>query len=201
MEGAYNARDPWMRRTSLALSLLACALTASACGASPPPSTTPAPVVRSASAAYTLGPGDKVRLIVFGEQNLSGEYSVAGSGVLALPLIGEVRAAGLTVPALTEAIRTRLADGYIRNPQVAMEVLGYRPFYLYGEVNRPAQYPYTADLTVLNAVASAGGFSYRADQKWVFVRHQGSTKEERVRLTGATLVAPGDTLRFRARLF
>jgi protein involved in polysaccharide export with SLBB domain len=192
-----------MRRLSLALSLTACALAASACGAAAPPPTTPvaAPAAQSASAAYVLGPGDKVRLIVFGEQNLSGEYTVAGSGVVALPLIGEVKAAGLTVPALTEAIRTRLADGYLRDPQVAMEVMGYRPYYLFGEVSRPSQYPYTNDLTVLNAVAAAGGFTYRADQKWVFIRHQGSTKEERVRLTGLTLVAPGDTLRFRARLF
>jgi polysaccharide export outer membrane protein len=112
---------------------------------------------------YRLGPADKVRVTVFGEEALTGEFTVGASGALAFPLVGEIRAQGLTTAELQEAIATALRQGYILEPRVSAEVLTYRPFYILGEVERPGEYPYTNGLTVLNAVATAEGFTYRAD--------------------------------------
>ena len=192
-----------MRTAFFALTILLTTGCSALSAAAPPPSSTPAATATAtaASAAYTLGPGDKLRITVFGEQNLSGDYQVSGAGNVSMPLIGDVRAAGMSAPAFTEAVRAKLADGYLRDPKVSMEVLSYRPYYMLGEIGRPAEYTYTNDLTVMNAIATAGGFSYRADRKWVFIRHQGANKEVRVRLTATTLVEPGDTLRIRERLF
>ena len=190
-----------MRTALLALTILfTTGCSALSAAAPPPPASAPA-AATAASASYVLGPGDKIRITVFGEQNLSGEYQVSGAGNVSMPLIGDVRAAGLSAPAFIEAVRTKLSDGYLRDPKVSMEVLSYRPYYMLGEISRPAEYTYTNDLTVMNAIATAGGFSYRADRKWVFIRHQGANKEVRVRLTATTLVEPGDTLRIRERLF
>ena len=84
---------------------------------------------------------------------------------------------------------------------MSVEVLGYRPFYIMGEVNRPGEYPYSNGLTVLNAVATANGFTYRANKKRAFIRHAGAPDEQRTRLTGTTPVAPGDTIRIGQRFF
>ena len=172
--------------------------------------TQPAPPAATAEAGpratetrsdYRLGAGDKVRVTVYGEPNLTGEYYVSSGGILAVPLIGDVRAAGQTVPQIADAIRTKLADGYIRDPKVAAEVLTYRPYYILGEVNKPGEYPYTSDLTVLNAVATAGGFTYRAQKKVVLIRHAQSDKEIEAPLTATTPVEAGDTVRIKERFF
>ena len=150
---------------------------------------------------YRLGAGDKVRVTVYGEPNLTGEYYVSTRGTLSVPLIGDVAAAGQTVPQIAEAVRTKLADGYIRDPKVAAEVLTYRPYYILGEVNKPGEYPYTSDLTVMNAVATAGGFTYRAQTKKVLIRHAQSGKEIEAPLTATTPVEAGDTVRIKERFF
>jgi protein involved in polysaccharide export with SLBB domain len=150
---------------------------------------------------YRLGAGDKVRVTVYGEPNLTGEYYVSTRGTLSVPLIGDVSAAGQTVPQIAEAVRAKLADGYIRDPKVAAEVLTYRPYYILGEVNKPGEYPYTSDLTVMNAVATAGGFTYRAQTKKVLIRHAQSGKEIEAPLTATTTVEAGDTVRIKERFF
>lgn len=150
---------------------------------------------------YRLGPADKVRITVYGEETLTGEYSVSGSGVISFPLIGEVRAADRTLPQIREEIRTKLSDGYLREPQVSAEVLTFRPFYILGEVNRPGQYPYTDGLTVPKAVATAGGFTYRANQRKVFIKRGDHPAEEAFQLTPETMVAPGDIIRIGERFF
>jgi protein involved in polysaccharide export with SLBB domain len=155
----------------------------------------------AAAEAYVLGPSDKIRVIVFGEPNLTGEFVVSGAGMLSYPLVGDVAAAGLTVSALQETLRTRLADGYLRDPRVTVEVLTYRPFYILGEVNKPGEYPYTNGLTIINAVATAGGFTYRANQKVVMVRGQGDEAERPVAVSPTEPVRPGDTIRVRERFF
>lgn len=152
-------------------------------------------------AEYQLGSGDKLRVNVFGEDTLSGEYLVNGAGRVALPLIGEVPAAGLTVGLFSEAVAAKLRDGYINEPRVSAEVLNYRPFYILGEVGAPGTYPFTTELTVLNAVATAGGFSYRADQRRVFIRRAGQSVEREEPLTTTTAVRPGDTIRIGERFF
>lgn len=150
---------------------------------------------------YRLGVADKVRVTVFGEAALTGEFLVGGNGRISLPLIGETRAAGLTIGEFQQEVATALRDGFITDPRVSAEILNYRPFYILGEVNSPGEYPYTNSLTVLNAVATAGGFTYRADNRRVFIKRADGDGEEEFPLTTATRVAPGDTIRIRERLF
>ena len=150
---------------------------------------------------YHLGAGDKVRIIVFGEESLTGEFFVSSAGTVSFPLIGDIPAEGLTIPQLQKAIETKLADGYLKEPKVSAEVLNYRPFYILGEVMKPGEYPYTSGLTVLNAVATAEGFTYRADTHKVFIKRATSQGEHEFPLTTATPVEPGDTIRIGERFF
>jgi polysaccharide export outer membrane protein len=150
---------------------------------------------------YRLGPADKVRVNVFGEEALTGEFLVGGSGKISLPLIGEVQAEGLTISELQTSIADALSQGYINEPRVNAEVLNYRPFYILGEVNSPGEYPYTNNLTVLNAVATAEGFTYRADTRRVYIKRADGVSEQAFPLTTATQVAPGDTIRIGERFF
>lgn len=174
--------------------------------ASPPTSptgeaTSTASVVDGGADDYVLGPGDKLRVLVFGETTLSGEFIVAGSGRVSFPLIGEVAAAGLTVQKFRTEIDHELRQGYLREPRVSVEVLTYRPFYILGEVNKPGEYPYTSGLNVLNAVATAGGFTYRAQTKKVLIRRAKEATEQPYPLAADTKVSPGDTIRVPERLF
>ena len=107
---------------------------------------------------YVLGPGDKVKLTVYNETDLSGDFTIDGSGFLRLPLIGQLRAAGYTSPQLEAAIGGAYAQGYLKSPRVSLEVTAYRPFYIIGAVNRPGEYAYVNHMTALNAVALAGGY-------------------------------------------
>lgn len=150
---------------------------------------------------YRLGAGDKVRVNVFGEQALTGEFQVSGAGMISLPLIGDIQAAGLTVAEFQRSVEEGLKQGYLLDPKVSAEVLTYRPFFVLGEVGSPGTYPYSTGLTVLNAVATAGGFTYRADTKRVYIRRAGGGDEEVYRLTTGTMVAPGDTIRIGERFF
>ena len=111
--------------------------------------------------AYRLGPGDKIRVTVFGEADLSGDYQVDGSGMVRLPLIGTLRAKGDTAQALEASITAALVDGYLKHPRVNVEVMTYRPFYIIGAVNRPGEYPYVENMSALNAVG-AGRRLHRA---------------------------------------
>jgi len=149
---------------------------------------------------YRLGPDDELRVIVFGEDDLSGDYTVSGQGLVALPLIGDVNAAGSTLSEFEDAVEYALKQGYLNVPRVSVQVLNYRPYYILGEVNTPAQYPYVEGLSVLNAVAIAGGFSYRANQCRVSIRRSTSGTEEIFALTPDTLVQPGDTIRLLERI-
>lgn len=150
---------------------------------------------------YKLGSADKIRVIVFNEPSLSGEFFVNANGNLSLPLIGDVRAVGTTTSSLAEVIQAKLADGYLRQPRVSIDVLTFRPFYILGEVNKPGKYAYSSGLTVLNAVATAEGFTYRANKKTVFLKRAGEAKEIKVRLSPDLRVLPGDTIRIRERFF
>lgn len=162
---------------------------------------TPAPASASVESAYYLGPGDRVRVTVFGEAELTGEYEVAANGSLAFPLVGEVPADGLTPQQLSDAIADRLRGGYLREPHVASAVIGYRPFYILGEVARPGTYPYAADLDVTSAVAIAGGYTYRANRRRVYIRRLGESDERAYSLGDRVVVRPGDTVRIGERWF
>lgn len=150
---------------------------------------------------YRLGPGDKVKVTTFGEEALTGEFLVGSTGMVALPLVGELSAAGRTAREFQDVVETALKDGYLKEPKVSIEVLNLRPYYILGEVNRPGGYPYSGGLTVLNAVATAGGFTYRANNRKVFIRRDGEAREQEVPLTSTTTVQPGDTIRIAERFF
>ena len=192
-----------LRFVSIVISLFAL-LSAQLAAADPATSNEAAPkaaTTSSEAAAYRLGAGDKLRITVFNEETLSGEYEVDGSGVLALKLIGTIEAGGKTVPEVTQVIEEKLKDGYLRNPSVAIEVLNYRPFYVLGEVKEPGKYAYVSGMTVLNAVALAGGYTYRAKQSRVLViRANDPSKKEEV-ADQNTVIMPGDIIRVPERFF
>jgi protein involved in polysaccharide export with SLBB domain len=151
---------------------------------------------------YKLGAGDKVRIIVYGESDLTGEFDVpGGAGTIAFPLVGDIKAGGMTVGEVQGEIEAKLRDGYLKDPHVSIEVLNYRPFYILGEVTKPGEYPYTNGLTVLNAVATANGFTYRADTRHVFIKRANEPAEQQYPLTSETPVSPGDTIRIKERFF
>lgn len=157
--------------------------------------------VESTVSVYRLGNGDSLRVNVFGEPELSGDYAVDGTGAISMPLIGTVDVAGMTIVEFQQAVETRLGNGYLVEPRVSAEVTNFRPFYILGEVNRPDEYQYTSGITVMNAVAAAGGFTYRANRKEIFIRSEGASAERRVTLTTTTQVQPGDTIRIGERIF
>lgn len=167
----------------------------------PTPEATPTPVASPTSEGYKLGNGDTLRITVFGEPELSGEFQVDGTGMISMPLIGEINASGQSVRQVQRAMENLFKDGYLNNPRISAEVVNFRPFYILGEVSRPGEYPYTDGLTVLNAIATAQGYTYRANKKVIFVRGADEKEERQVRLTSTTPVNPGDTLRIGERLF
>ncbi|WP_395647905.1 polysaccharide biosynthesis/export family protein [Terricaulis sp.] len=153
------------------------------------------------SNAYRLGAGDKMHITVFGEETLTGDYEVTASGAVAFPLIGEVPALGLTPEELSRSIGTRLQRGFLRNPRVTTAMITYRPFFILGEVNNPGSYPYAAGLNVTSAVATAGGYTYRANRRRVFIRRAGETQEHQFDLNSGVAIQPGDTIRIGERFF
>jgi protein involved in polysaccharide export with SLBB domain len=166
-----------------------------------------ATIVSDSAAAYSmdnyvLGPNDKVKISVYGEAGLTGEYVISSDGKISLPLVGNVNAAGMTVKQFQDQLVTSYRDGgYLRDPKITAEVESARPFFILGEVKAPGQYPCLNGLTVMNAVATAGGFTYRADSDDVYIRHAGAVQEEKEKLTNTTPVFPGDTIRIEERWF
>lgn len=182
---------------ALSLLLAACGSTGATAGAREAEPN----AVAQVSTAYALGSSDRLRVTVFGHPDLSGEFEVDGTGSISLPLIGQKKAEGLSTSMLEQSITATLAEGYVLNPRVSVEVINYRPYYILGEVGRPGEYPFTNGLTVQNAVAAAGGFSYRANQKVVLIKSMDSDREILYDLTPNTVVKPGDTLRIKERIF
>jgi polysaccharide export outer membrane protein len=155
----------------------------------------------SETAGYRLGAGDKMRIIVFGEPDLSGEFFVDDAGSVDLPLIGDVPAGGATVSEFEQKVVARFSDGYLRDPKVSIEVLNYRPFFIIGEVKNGGEYPYKGGLTVQDAVAIAGGYSYRANERAAFIRRANSDQEIKVDLSQRVPIFPGDNVRIPERFF
>jgi polysaccharide biosynthesis/export protein len=165
------------------------------------PATTAALGAAYTAPSYTLGPGDKLRVVVFGQDGLSNSYTVDAAGRITMPLIGAVAARGLTPAELGRSIAARLRQGFVREPHVAVEVETYRPFFILGEVTAPGQYSFVPHMTVETAVAIAGGFTPRAYKRTVVLtRHQGGeTVRGRVPLPYEVL--PGDTIVVKERWF
>jgi polysaccharide export outer membrane protein len=176
------------------------AIVAVAAGAAEP---TPAPPSSPTAApeSYRLGAGDRVRVSVFGEKDLSGTFEVASDRTMALPLIGSVDAGGLTARELESLVEQKLLDGYLKEPRVNAEVVNYRPFYIIGEVQKPGSYAYVSNITVLNAVAMGGGFTYRARQSRMFMTRATDPERKEKAVSPDTAVMPGDVIRVPERYF
>jgi polysaccharide biosynthesis/export protein len=151
---------------------------------------------------YRLGGGDQIRIITFGEDQLTGEFRVDDQGAIAVPLLGEIHAAGLTTAELGDQIAQMLKKRQlIKDPSVSVEVIAYRPIFVLGEVSHPGQYPYQPGMTMLTAVAVAGGFTYRAVEDYASdVRAQEQTATEGL-ITPKSFIAPGDVIRIFERRF
>jgi polysaccharide biosynthesis/export protein len=159
------------------------------------------PVMMETDGAYALDSGDKLRVVVFGQDGLNASYSVDISGNITMPLIGAVRARGMTPAGLQQAITAKLKNGYVREPHVAVEVEAYRPFFILGEVTLPGQYPYVPNMTVETAVAIAGGYTPRAFKRKIEVSHQINGLTERRVVSPNYPLRPGDTVHIAERWF
>jgi polysaccharide export outer membrane protein len=150
---------------------------------------------------YHLGAGDRVRIIVFGQPDLSGEFQIDGSGKVALPLVGNVEAGGLSASDFEKRVTEKLKPDYLQDPRVSVEVMTYRPFYIVGEVKNPGNYPYTNGMTVINAVAMAGGFTYRAKDDDFEIKRANDPSKQIEEASQETLVHPGDVITVPERWF
>ncbi|MGE4350919.1 MAG: polysaccharide biosynthesis/export family protein [Bdellovibrionales bacterium] len=150
---------------------------------------------------YVLGTGDRVKLTIYGEADLSGEYEVSSTGVVSLPLIGSVQAARRTIHDFEQAVRSKLSEGYLKDPRVSAQVINYRPFFILGEVSKPGSYPYVNGMTVVNAVALAGGYTYRADKDDATITRANDPEKKDVKVSEDTQVMPGDVIRVPERYF
>ncbi len=179
---------------------LMAALALSACSTNPPPANFLASGGNAPERAYRLGSGDKLKINVFGEDNLSGPAEVTAQGTVVLPLAGEIPARGQTLSEFRENVLRRLADGYIKNPRVTIEITNYRPIYVHGEVKGGGEFQYKSGLSLRDAIAMAGGYTYRADQSYVYISRNGQPEAE-LPLTSNVAVLPGDNIRVPERFF
>ena len=161
----------------------------------------PAPEPVRYDAAYHLDAGDKLRVVVYGQEGLTNTYAIDAGGSITLPLIGSVPARGRTPAGLAADISAKLRNGFIREPSVAVEIEAYRPFFILGEVAAPGQYPYVPNMSVESAVAIAGGFSPRARRDRVTVTHTDGSGSARFVVPLGTPVSPGDTVLVGERWF
>jgi polysaccharide biosynthesis/export protein len=160
-----------------------------------------APMPPAHDAAYRLDAGDKLRVVVYGQEGLTNTYAIDAGGSITMPLIGAVPARGRTPAGLASAISAKLRNGYIREPSVAVEVEAYRPFFILGEVAAPGQYPYVPNMSVESAVAIAGGFSPRALRDRVTLTHTDHSGSSRFVVPLGTALGPGDTILVGERWF
>jgi protein involved in polysaccharide export with SLBB domain len=200
----------WHRQIATLLGLVLGVGLIGGCSSSAPPTPVEAAATAGAAggnaplediASYKLGPGDALRVTVFRHEDLSGEFRLDGEGNFAMPLVGEIRGGGRNARQVENEVELALkSGGYLVDPQVSIEVLNYRPFYIIGEVNSPGSFEYVNGMTVINAVALAGGFTYRADQDDIVISRGGSSGPE-IQAAPDTAVLPGDIIEVQERFF
>jgi polysaccharide biosynthesis/export protein len=155
----------------------------------------------AAVASPQLQPGDKIRVNVFGEEKLSGDYEVDQSGQISLPLAGTVQAVGLTQSELEQALSKKFRGEYLRNPKVTVTIATLRPFYILGEVTKPGEFPYKSGLNVLTAMAIAGGPTYRASRNSVQIQRRGESSMREYPMSSSVPILPGDVIKVPERYF
>lgn len=154
----------------------------------------------SATEAPRLKPSEKIRVTVYGEDRLSGEYEIDPAGYVSLPLAGTFKAAGLTNAEFEHELAKKFSVE-LRGPKVTVQVTGFKPIYIYGEVSRPGEYPYKGGLNVLSAITVAGGTTYRASRSVALIQHVGEPAFREYPLSPAVPVLPGDLIRVPMRYF
>jgi protein involved in polysaccharide export with SLBB domain len=155
-----------------------------------------------AGVATQLQSGDRIKITVYGEEALTGEYDINPNGYVSMPLIGAIRAAGRTQTEFSRDIESRYRrGGLLQDPKVTVAVVQYQPFYVLGEATRPGEYPFRSGLSVHAAIAMAGGFTYRASKSSILIRHTGEEVWKEYPLTEPVLIAPGDLIRVPERYF
>jgi polysaccharide export outer membrane protein len=157
--------------------------------------------VIKADIVYTLGSGDLLKITIFSQEDMSGEYQVNGNGDISLPLIGRIKVMGLTLPEVETHLKAKLSPDYLLNPRVSLQVMNFRPYYILGEVAEPKSYPYVDGMTYINAVAIAGGYTYRAKKGYVYVIRGNDSDRNELKLSTTQKVLPGDTIRVDERFF
>jgi len=193
-----------MTKRGAVVAALAMTMGLAACASQGPVPMAPAdvqPTGQNFAEAYRLGAGDALRVIVFGEPDLSGEFEIDGSGAFSMPLIGQLDAFQLTVVELEKAIAKKLTEGYLIDPRVNVEVLNYRPFYIVGEVKDGGEFPYISGMHAVRAVAIAGGYTYRANTQKVMITRKGTADEIEMPASQGTSIYPGDVIRIPERYF
>lgn len=178
----------WLRPAMMLFAALACMFGASAADV-------------DGDTAYRLGSGDRIKVTVYGHEDLSGEFELDSEGTVAMPLIQDVQAGGLTVTELERAVTDKLSPDFLKHPRVSIEVLNYRPFYILGEVREPGSYPYVNGMTLIKAVAMAGGYTYRARTSKVKITRPGNETQVEIQADPDTLVMPGDVIEVPERFF
>jgi polysaccharide export outer membrane protein len=159
-------------------------------------------IAAAATESPRLQGGEKIRITVFGEASLSGEYQIDPSGYVSLPLAGTVKAAGFTQGELEDQLAKQLSNGgYLKNPKVTVSIVEFRPFYILGEVEKPGAYPYVGGLNALSAIAIAGGTTYRASRSEILIQHPGEDGLHRYDIDTSVPVLPGDIIKIPARYF
>lgn len=150
---------------------------------------------------YALGAGDKLRITVYNEPDLSGEFEVNGEGYVSVPLIGQIKVIGQTTNEVQTLLTQKYGKDYLVNPSVSIEVTNYRPFFIIGEVNRPGGYPYVNGMTIINAVALAGGYTPRANHDRIKVKHGSDSADQQQQVKEDAAVLPGDVIEVPERFF
>jgi polysaccharide export outer membrane protein len=185
---------------------LVCCVAISGCDSVPSlgeasPAETQALIQASRTTSPDLQPGDKIKVTVFGEDRLSGEYEIDSAGFVSLPLAGTLKAAGLSKQQMERALANKFRSEYLRDPKVTIDVTSFRPFYILGEVAKPGEYPFKNGLNVMSAIALAGGTTYRAKQSTVQIRHVGEAGFRDYPMAPNIPIMPGDLIRLQQRYF
>lgn len=192
----YGMNSVFIRSAALVVALLISGCTAGSLSEAEQQS-----LAAAAIAAPKLQPGDKIRINVYGEDKLSGEYEIDQSGQISLPLAGTIEAVGLTQAELEQALAKKFRSEYLKNPKVTVTIATLRPFYMMGEVTRPGEYPYKSGLNILTALAIAGGPTYRASRNTVQIQRRGETSMRDYPISASVPVLPGDVIRVPERYF
>lgn len=184
------------RRALLSGAMAVVALGLAGCASTGYPTSSVSEANNTVNSGYAVAAGDNLKITVFDEPSLTGEFQVDSSGDLAMPLIEKVAVTGKTPNEVAQAIGTQLrSGGYVLDPKVSVEVLAYRPVYVLGEVDQPGEYPYSPDLTFYQAIAKAGGFTPRANKTIVVLQRSAWSTPRTIKLTNEPLmIAPGDTV-------